>query len=81
MRKKMILGSSLALTLLTSQVAQAQELAWAPRSMDDIVADLNSQGHRASYTIKYGDTLSTIAAVLGVDVEVLVRLTKLVTWI
>lgn len=71
MRKKMILGSSLALTLLTSQLAQAQEVVWTPRSMDDIAADLNSQGHRASYTIKYGDTLSTIAAVLGVDVELL----------
>ncbi|MFA9492475.1 LysM peptidoglycan-binding domain-containing protein [Streptococcus sp. E17BB] len=71
MRKKMILGSSVALTLLTSGIVQAQDVVWTPRTADDVAADLSQQGHQASYTIKYGDTLSTIAEVLGVDVELL----------
>ncbi|MGT2895525.1 LysM peptidoglycan-binding domain-containing protein [Streptococcus entericus] len=71
MRKKMILGSSVALTLLTSGIVQAQDVVWTPRTADDVAADLSQQGHQASYTIKYGDTLSTIAKVLGVDVELL----------
>lgn len=77
MRKKMILGSSLALTLMTTGLVQAQDVTWTARSRDDVAADLNQQGHRASYTIKYGDTLSTIASVLGVDVELLGKINQI----
>lgn len=77
MRKKMILGSSVALTLLTSGIVQAQDVVWTPRTADDVAADLSQQGHQASYTIKYGDTLSTIASVLGVDVELLGKINQI----
>lgn len=76
-KKKMMMTSSMVLSLLTSNLAQAQELVWTPRSVDDIATDFNGQSDQSSYTIKYGDTLSTIAQALSVDLSVLAQINEI----
>lgn len=73
-KKKMMMTSGLVLSLVTTNVAQAQELVWTPRSVDDIAADFNGQNDKSTYTIKYGDTLSTIAQALSIDMGVLAQI-------
>ncbi|HFL5474066.1 TPA: LysM peptidoglycan-binding domain-containing protein, partial [Streptococcus pyogenes] len=49
--------------------AQAQE--WTPRSVTEIKSELVLVDNVFTYTVKYGDTLSTIAEAMGIDVHVL----------
>lgn len=56
---------------------QAQEVAWTPRTVEQIQNDISKSENKTSYTIKYGDTLSTIAEALGIDLNVLANLNKI----
>ena len=76
MKKRIILASTVALSLAPSLAAQAEEIAWSPRTVEQIQNDISKSENKTSYTIKYGDTLSTIAEALGVDLNVLANLNK-----
>ena len=77
MKKRIILASTVALSLAPSLAAQAEEIAWSPRTVEQIQNDVVKSENKTSYTIKYGDTLSTIAEALGVDLNVLANLNKI----
>ena len=77
MKKRIILASTVALSLAPALAAQAEEVAWSPRTVEQIQNDIAKSENKTSYTIKYGDTLSTIAEALGVDLNVLANLNKI----
>lgn len=77
MKKRMILASTVALSLAPALGAKAQEISWTARSVEQIQNDLTKTDNKTSYTVQYGDTLSTIAEALGVDVTVLANLNKI----
>jgi len=77
MKKRIILASTVALSLAPTLATQAEEIVWSPRSVEQIQNDVAKSENKTSYTIKYGDTLSTIAEALGVDVTVLANLNKI----
>ena len=77
MKKRIILASTVALSLAPTLAAQAEEIAWSPRTVEQIQNDVAKSENKTSYTIKYGDTLSTIAEALGVDLNVLANLNKI----
>ena len=77
MKKRIILASTVALSLAPSLAAQAEEIAWSPRTVEQIQNDVAKSENKTSYTIKYGDTVSTIAEALGVDLNVLANLNKI----
>ena len=77
MKKRIILASTVALSLAPALAAQAEEITWSPRSVEQIQNDVAKSENKTSYTIKYGDTLSTIAEALGVDLNVLANLNKI----
>ena len=77
MKKRIILASTVALSFAPALATQAQEVAWAPRTVEQIQNDVAKSENKTSYTIKYGDTLSTIAEALGVDLNVLANLNKI----
>ena len=56
---------------------QAEEILWTARSVEQIKNDVTKNENKNSYTVQYGDTLSTIAEALGVDVTVLANLNKI----
>lgn len=77
MKKRIILASTVALSLAPVLATQAEELVWTARSVEQIQNDVTKNENKTSYTIQYGDTLSTIAEALGVDVTVLANLNKI----
>ena len=77
MKKRIILASTVALSLAPTLATQAEEIAWSPRTVEQIQNDVAKSENKTSYTIKYGDTLSTIAEALGVDLNVLANLNKI----
>ena len=77
MKKRIILASTVALSLAPTLATQAEEIVWSPRSVEQIQNDVAKSDNKTSYTIKYGDTLSTIAEALGVDLNVLANLNKI----
>ena len=77
MKKRIILASTVALSIAPALAAQAEEVAWSPRTVEQIQNDVAKSENKTSYTIKYGDTLSTIAEALGVDLNVLANLNKI----
>jgi len=77
MKKRIILASTVALSIAPALAAQAEEVIWSPRTVDQIQNDVAKSENKTSYTIKYGDTLSTIAEALGVDLNVLANLNKI----
>ena len=77
MKKRIILASTVALSLTPVLATQAEELVWTARSVKQIQNDVTKSENKTSYTIQYGDTLSTIAEALGVDVNVLANLNKI----
>ena len=77
MKKRIILASTVALSIAPALAAQAEEVVWSPRTVDQIQNDVAKSENKTSYTIKYGDTLSTIAEALGVDLNVLANLNKI----
>lgn len=77
MKKRMLLASTVALSFAPVLATQAEEVLWTARSIEQIQNDLTKTDNKTSYTIQYGDTLSTIAEALGVDVTVLANLNKI----
>ena len=77
MKKRMILVSTVALSFAPVLATQAEEVLWTARSVEQIQNDLTKTDNKTSYTVQYGDTLSTIAEALGVDVTVLANLNKI----
>ncbi|MGT2963982.1 LysM peptidoglycan-binding domain-containing protein [Streptococcus acidominimus] len=76
--QKTMLFSAVALSLFTG-TAQADELApiWSARSLEEIKADILEQSDKQTYTIKYGDTLSTIAQAFDIEMSVLARVNQI----
>lgn len=77
MKKRIILASTVTLSLAPALGAKAQEISWTARSVEQIQNDVTKNENKNSYTVQYGDTLSTIAEALGVDVTVLANLNKI----
>ena len=77
MKKRILLASTVALSFSPVLATQAEELLWTARSVEQIQNDLTKTDNKTSYTVQYGDTLSTIAEALGVDVTVLANLNKI----
>ena len=77
MKKRIILASTVALSLAPTLATQAEEIVWSPRTVEQIQNDVAKSENKTSYTIKYGDTVSTIAEALGVDLNVLANLNKI----
>lgn len=77
MKKRMLLASTVALSFAPVLATQAEEVFWTARSVEQIQNDLTKTDNKISYTVQYGDTLSTIAEALGVDVTVLANLNKI----
>ncbi|ERJ73665.1 LysM peptidoglycan-binding domain-containing protein [Streptococcus sobrinus] len=81
LNKKMLLASTLALSVFAATNVQAEEAStnqnWAPRSVEEVKADLANQGNTTTYTVKSGDTFSTIAEAMGIDVNVLAKVNSI----
>ena len=77
MKKRIILASTVALSFAPALATQAEEISWAARTVEQIQNDVTKNENKNSYTVQYGDTLSTIAEALGVDVTVLANLNKI----
>ena len=77
MKKRIIFASTVALSFAPVLATKAEELLWTARSGEQIQNDLTKTDNKTSYTVQYGDTLSTIAEALGVDVTVLANLNKI----
>lgn len=77
MKKRILLASTVALSFTPVLASQAEEILWTARSVEQIQNDLTKTDNKTSYTVQYGDTLSTIAEALGVDVTVLANLNKI----
>lgn len=77
MKKRMLLASTVALSFAPVLATQAEEVLWTARSVEQIQNDLTKMDNKTSYTVQYGDTLSTIAEAFGVDVTVLANLNKI----
>ena len=77
MKKRILLASTVALSFAPVLASQAEEVLWTARSVEQIQNDLTKTDNKTSYTVQYGDTLSTIAEALGVDVTVLANLNKI----
>ena len=77
MKKRILLASTVALSFAPVLATQAEEVLWTARSVEQIQNDLTKTDNKTSYTVQYGDTLSTIVEALGVDVTVLANLNKI----
>lgn len=77
MKKRILLSSTVALSFAPVLATQAEEVLWTARSVKQIQNDLTKTDNKTSYTVQYGDTLSTIAEAFGVDVTVLANLNKI----
>ena len=77
MKKRILLASTVALSFAPVLATQAEEILWTARSVEQIKNDVTKTDNKTSYTVQYGDTLSTIAEALGVDVTVLANLNKI----
>ncbi len=77
MKKRILLASTVALSFAPVLATQAEEVLWTARTVEQIKNDVTKMDNKTSYTVQYGDTLSTIAEALGVDVTVLANLNKI----
>ena len=77
MKKRILLASTVALSLAPVLAPQAEELIWTARSVEQIKNDLTKSKNKTTYTVQYGDTLSAIAEALDVDLTVLANLNKI----
>lgn len=75
LNKKIALASATVFSAMPFVATHADE--WTARSVDEIKADITSKDNQQTYTVKYGDTLSTIAEALNVDVNVLANLNNI----
>ena len=77
MKKRIIFASTVVLSFAPALATQAEEITWTARTVEQIQNDVTKNENKNSYTVQYGDTLSTIAEALGVDVTVLANLNKI----
>ena len=77
MKNRILLASTVALSFAPVLATKAEEVLWTARSVEQIQNYLTKTDNKTSYTVQYGDTLSTIAEALGVDVTVLANLNKI----
>ena len=77
MKKRILLASTVALSLAPVLATRAEEILWTARSVEQIKNDLTKSENKTTYTVQYGDTLSTIAEALDVDFTVLANLNKI----
>ena len=79
MKKKLLLASTLAVSLFTTANAQAAEftLPWVARSVEDVHAGVTETSEGKTYTIQYGDTLSTIATAMDIDLTLLAQVNQI----
>ena len=79
MKKKLLLASTLAVSLFTTANAQAAEftLPWVARSVEDVRAGVTENSEGKTYTIQYGDTLSTIATAMDIDLTLLAQVNQI----
>ncbi|MGP6389208.1 LysM peptidoglycan-binding domain-containing protein [Streptococcus dysgalactiae] len=73
--KKSLFVTTVALSLVPFATTEAQE--WTPRSVAEIKSELILTDNVLTYTVKYGDTLSTIAEAMNIDVNVLGRINNI----
>lgn len=73
--KKSLFVTTVALSLVPFATTEAQE--WTPRSVAEIKSELILTDNMLTYTVKYGDTLSTIAEAMNIDVNVLGRINNI----
>lgn len=67
--------TTVALSLVPFATTEAQE--WTPRSVAEIKSELILTDNVLTYTVKYGDTLSTIAEAMNINVNVLGRINNI----
>lgn len=75
--KKMLLASTVTLSLASGLAVQAAEMPWTPRSVDEIKSDIVNVEETSTYTVQYGDTLSTISEAMGIDMNVLANINNI----
>lgn len=73
--KKSLFVTTVALSLVPFATTEAQE--WTPRSVAEIRSELILTDNVLTYTVKYGDTLSTIAEAMNINVNVLGRINNI----
>ncbi|XHV64304.1 LysM peptidoglycan-binding domain-containing protein [Streptococcus dysgalactiae subsp. equisimilis] len=73
--KKSLFVTTVALSLVPFATTEAQE--WTPRSVAEIKSELILTDNVLTYTVKYGDTLSTIAEAIVLNVNVLGRINNI----
>ncbi|WP_438465847.1 LysM peptidoglycan-binding domain-containing protein [Streptococcus pluranimalium] len=75
--KKMLLASTVTLSLASGLAVHAEEMPWTPRSVDEIKSDIVNVEATSTYTVQYGDTLSTISEAMGIDMNVLANINNI----
>lgn len=75
---KALLYSTAALSLFAAgHQVNADDTTWSARSVDQIKNDIASTDNKQTYTVQYGDTLSSIAEAMGIDVNVLANINQI----
>lgn len=76
--KKSLLFSTVALSMFAASHVHGDEVNnWTARSVDEIKASLVNEGNKTTYKVQYGDTLSTVAEAMGIDVNVLANINQI----
>ncbi|MEQ9764489.1 LysM peptidoglycan-binding domain-containing protein [Streptococcus jiangjianxini] len=75
--KKMLLASTVTLSLASGLAVHAEEMPWTPRSVEQIKSDIVNADERSTYTVQYGDTLSTISEAMGIDMNILANINNI----
>ncbi|MFZ7177169.1 LysM peptidoglycan-binding domain-containing protein [Streptococcus hyovaginalis] len=75
--QKVLLASTVTLSLFSGIATQAEELGWTPRTVDEIKSDIVNRQESSTYVIQYGDTLSTISEAMGIDMNVLANINQI----
>ncbi|MGT2756234.1 G5 domain-containing protein [Streptococcus ovuberis] len=68
-----------SISLLLSQPTEAneQQSIWVARTVKEIKRDIETSEDKTKYLIKWGDTLSTIAQALEIDLQVLIQINQI----
>ncbi|MET3558415.1 LysM repeat protein [Streptococcus rupicaprae] len=74
-----IVAGLASVSLLLSQPTEAneQQSIWVARTVKEIKRDIETSEDKTKYLIKWGDTLSTIAQALEIDLQVLIQINQI----
>ena len=77
--KKIVLASTLTLSLFAASHAKAdeQDSIWTARTVEEVKANLIEENNSVTYTIQYGDTLSSIAEAMEIDLAILAQINQI----